>query len=102
MHLENMVQDTLEGSLWQRMWSEMKVHYPKDYCSMTLEHCSRVPLQLLPSAARLFPSNFAAMQEHISPSQRAWDSSNSQTQQAPSSVLAHESLMRSPKLTARL
>lgn len=28
----------------------MKVHYPKDYCNMTLEHCSRVPLQPLLSA----------------------------------------------------
>lgn len=69
---------------------------------MTLEHCSGVPLQPLPSATCLFPSAFAAMQEHICPSQQVWDSSNSQTQQAPSSVLAHESLMCSSKLTARL
>lgn len=70
------------------MWCEMKVHYPKDYCSMTLEHCSRVPLQPLPSTTCLFPSAFGAMQEHIYPSQQVWESSNSQTQQAPLSVLA--------------
>lgn len=44
----------------------MKVRYRTDHCSMTLDHCSRIPLHPLPSAARLFPSTFAATQEHLS------------------------------------